>query len=427
VTAVAVLLQAAPTIVLTLADAVRTAEANQPQLKLARANTEAAVARAGEARSYVLPQLVGTALYQRATSNFAPRPALLPNQVNMAMAAPPSLTSFDYWAFGITLSQYLWDFRAPFAVGATRAAAEAQRIGERSVDQNVRLSARSAFFTAQAQKALWGVAQHNLQDQSRHLEQSRAFVTEGVRPSIDAAQSETNYATAEVQLINAENAYQVSKVLLNQAMGVEGPADFDISDELLPAVSGEDSALQLLLGEAMGARPDLLGLERQLRAQRLTVSGVIGGYGPSFSAAASLTDNGPQLGALVWNWSVTINAAWTLFDGLYTASQVKEAKAGLHGLEAQRDALRQQVVVDVTQGQLQVRAAKASVAAADKGLVSARLQLELAEGRYGEGLGNVIELTDAQLAFTTASAQRVQADYALCIARAQLLRALGRP
>jgi outer membrane protein len=427
VTAVAVLLLAAPTIVLTLADAVRTADANQPQLRQARANTDAAVARAGEARSYVLPQLAGTALYQRATSNFAPRPGLLPNQVNMAMSAPPSLTSFDYWAFGITLNQYLWDFRAPFAMGATRAVAEAQRIGERSVLESVHLAVRSAFFTAQAQRALSKVAQHNLQDQARHLEQSRAFVTEGVRPSIDAAQSETNYATAEVQLITAENAYQVSKVLLNQAMGVERPADFEVSDDLLPSVPGEDSPLQALLGEAMGARPDLLGLERQIRAQRLTVSGAIGGYGPTFSASASLTDNGPQLGGLVWNWNVTINAAWTLFDGLLTASQVKEAKAGLRGLEAVRDALRQQVMVDVTQGQLQVRAAKASLTAAEKGLVSAKLQLELAEGRYTEGLGNVIELADAQLASTSAAAQVVQANYALCIARAQLLRALGRP
>jgi len=44
-------------------------------------------------------------------------------------------------------------------------------------------------------------------------------------------------------------------------------------------------------------------------------------------------------------------------------------------------------------------------------LRQARENLELAEGRYQTGVGNIIELTDAQASLTTAEANHVQALY----------------
>ena len=81
----------------------------------------------------------------------------------------------------------------------------------------------------------------------------------------------------------------------------------------------------------------------------------------------------------------------------------------------------------VQQAVLTVRAAKASIDAANEALVNAREQLRLAEGRYQAGVGSIIELGDSQVAATNAAAQEVQADFNLSTARAQLLSALGRP
>ena len=78
------------------------------------------------------------------------------------------------------------------------------------------------------------------------------------------------------------------------------------------------------------------------------------------------------------------------------------------------------------QARLAVRAAKASLVAANEAETNAKEQLRLAEGRYAAGVGSIIELGDAQVAATTAQAQKVQADYNVSTARAQLLNALGR-
>ena len=53
----------------------------------------------------------------------------------------------------------------------------------------------------------------------------------------------------------------------------------------------------------------------------------------------------------------------------------------------------------------------------------ARENLEIAEGRYKTGVGNIIELTDAQASLTTAEASHVQALYAYKTAVAAVERA----
>jgi len=417
--------QAAPLRVVSLAEAVQTAKSRQPQLAQARANTAAARARADELRAPILPQLTGTASYQRSTANFVARPGSVPSQFGTREAT--SLDTFNFFSFGLTLNQYIWDFgQTTGRWKAARAVAEGQAATEHATELQVALGVRTAYFTARAQKSLVQVARENFANQERHLKQAEGFVKVGTRPEIDLAQARTDRANAQVQLINAENAYEVAKAQLNQAMGVEGDTDYDVQDDALAEIGGEEQAREALVEEAVKARPDLMSLERQIAGQKLTLSAVKGGYGPTLGAGMSLTESGTDLTALTWNWSASVNLNWPLFSGLLTYSQTKEANANLAALEAQRSTLRQQVRVEVEQARLQVRAAKASLAAAGEALTNARERLRLAEARYAAGVGNIIEQGDAQVAAANAAAQAVQAEYNLSSARAQLLKALGR-
>ena len=115
-----------------------------------------------------------------------------------------------------------------------------------------------------------------------------------------------------------------------------------------------------------------------------------------------------------------------LFHGLSGVAQVREARAALVGLEAQSDALRQQVRLELETALRSVAADKAVLAASEEAVLAAQAQLDLAEGRYQTGVGSALELDDAQLALSSAAAQRVKAIYALAAARAGLMSALGR-
>ncbi len=416
----------APRPALTLDEAVRLALKNQPQLRQARAGTEAARARADEARAPLLPQLSGYASYQRTTYNFAARPGSLPS--GSSQVGSTSWNTSDYWNFGGTLSQLVWDFgQTSGRWKAAKESAASQQESERATGVQVLYSVRAAYFTARAAKDLVGVARETLQNQEAHLRQVQGFVEVGRNPEIDLAQARTDRANAEVQLISAQNSYETGKAQLNQAMGVEGSTDYDIADETLAAVEGEDQSTDAFLAEALPRRPDVTALQAQVRAQQATLDSAGAGYLPSIGVSTGLTDAGPTLSSTVWNWNATATLTWNIFQGGLTQATVREAKANLVGLEAQLAALQLQVRLEVEQARLAVRAAKAALGAAGEALVNARERLRLAEGRYQTGAGSIIELGDAQVALTAAGAQKVQADYTLATARAQLLKALGRP
>ncbi|HET8734731.1 MAG TPA: TolC family protein, partial [Anaeromyxobacteraceae bacterium] len=214
--------------------------------------------------------------------------------------------------------------------------------------------------------------------------------------------------------------------LLAQAMGEPGAPDFDVSDDALPPVPGEDGPLDPLVAEAVAARPELASLADQRRSLALSRSAAQTGWLPTVGAQAGLTDAGPSLDSTVWNWNASVTLGWNLFEGGLTRARVREADANLDALAAQEDALRIQVRVDVDSARQGVQAALSARTAAEEALVNARERLRLAEGRYQAGAGSIIELGDAQVAATSAGAQRVQAEFDLAAARAKLLRSLGR-
>lgn len=417
---------AAPLHTVSLTEALRTAHEHQPQLLLARAQTAAARARADQARAPLLPQVTGTASYQRTTANFVARPGTVPAQFT-SMAAATSLDTYNFFNFGLSLSQYIWDFgQTTRRFQAARATAEAQHESEGTTRLSIDTAVQAAYFAARAQKALLQVARETLANQDRHLSQVQAFVRVGTRPEIDLAQARTDRANAAVQVIAVENAYAVAKAQLNLAMGAEAGVDYDVADDLLPPLPDEDQGTEVLLSTALQARPEFQALQKQISAQQLTVKAVQGAYGPSLSAGMSLTEAGTDITQLAWNFSASINLNWPLFQGLLTMSQVREQRENLAALQAQLATLRQQVRLDLESARLQVRASKATIAAANEALQNARERLRLAEARYRTGVGSIIELGDAQLALTATSAQVVQADYALANARSLLLRALGQ-
>src|SRR6266849_5036711 len=387
----AVFALAAAARILTLDEAVQTARAHQPQLRQAHANTDAARALADEARAPLLPQVALAAGYERATANFIFRPGAPASNANNS----PAATTYNFFSSGVTVYQLLYDFgQTSQRWRSQQANAQATTELEASATQQLDLTVRATFFGARANKALVSVAEETVANLQRHLDQTQAFVKAGTRPDIDLFQARSDLATAQVQLINARNNYSQSRAQLNQAMGVEGPIDYDVAD--------------------------------QVRGQQLNLSSVRGQYAPSIAAVAGAVEGGAEVDKQSWNAQVGVTLTWSLYQGGFTNASVREAQARIRNLQAQFDSQRQQIRLQVEQVRLALEAAKASQVSAREAEANTRARLASAEGRYRTGIGNIIELSDAQVALTAASTQVVSADFQLATARAQLIQALGR-
>lgn len=400
---------------LTLAQALERARAEAPQRRQAAADVAAARARAQASRAGLLPQLSLGAGYQ-----------LGPTRQNINQLNVP-ITNVGNYSVNANADWLLYDFgQASSRAEASAESAKATAWSAQATALQVAYAVRSAFFAARANQTLASVAQETLANQQRHLSQTRSFVEIGSRAPIDVAQTAKDVANAKLGLINAQNAVATAKAQLNAAMGVEGDTAYAVADESLGAVPGEDAGLAALMAEAERARPDLLAMASRLRAQALTVEAAEHATYPSLRSSAGAGANGTPISAPNTNWGLGLGLSWPLYTGGAREAQADEARASLASLQAQADALRQQVRLSLEQARLGVLAQKAASLAAAESTKNARVQLQLAEGRYAAGVGSVIELGDAQLAYSTARAQEVQVGYALASARAQLLLALGR-
>ncbi|MFN2549426.1 MAG: TolC family protein [Myxococcales bacterium] len=411
--------------VVTLQQAVDSARANQPQLRQARAGSQAAAARAQQAFAPMLPQVSARAGFQHSAGTVTVRSASC--STDPTAPCPTGVASGNTWSDSLTASLLLFDFfSTPNRWEAAKAQADAQAATERATELSVDFTVRSAYFDARADKALVQVAADTLANQQKHLQQTEGFVKAGTHPEIDLAQARTDTANARVALINSQNTYETAKVTLNSAMGILGTTDYDVADEAMPAVQNEDADTQPLYDEAVKDRPEFASIEALVHADELTVRSLQGQYWPSISGSAGVAQSGTSLSDLGWNATVGVVATWQIFQGGSTRAQVAEAQANVGSEVAQLDLLKQTLRSDVDSARLAVRGAKESISAAQEALTNAKVRLTLAEQRYQVGVGSAIELGDAQVAVTQAAAQLVQADDTLSKARAQLLRALGR-
>src|SRR5262249_30937003 len=131
--------------ILTLADALHTAETHHPALRAARAATAVSEARADELYAPLLPQVTGTTYYRRATGNFVPQPGQLPITI-MERTARASAETFNVFNLNANATQLLWDFgqaRGRWQAGQTRASAQVET--ERASRQQVVLGVRTAY------------------------------------------------------------------------------------------------------------------------------------------------------------------------------------------------------------------------------------------------------------------------------------------
>jgi len=143
-------------------------------------------------------------------------------------------------------------------------------------------------------------------------------------------------------------------------MGLEGPTDHAVQEVGVGPVEGEALAVDALVDAALQGRPELAASEHQLRAQELQISSTRGGYWPRFSASVSGSQAGADPTKLQWGLNGQVGLSWPLFEGGITRAQVREQQANLNGIQAQRDALRQQVRLEVERAQLAINAARSS-------------------------------------------------------------------
>lgn len=405
-----------PREVKTLEECLAIAVDHHPALKAAGATVRAAGQRVWQSVSGYLPQVGGNYDFTRRSTSIGAR---------TGTDTGGETTTFNFHSAGLSFSQVLFDF------GRNLAAIRAAQASERSAEADLRtqletviFDVKNRYFDLLAARRLLDVADATVRQSKEQADEAEARAEVGLAPKFDVTRARVQLANSELDQLTARNGVAVARESLRNALGLTEPLDFDIADslEVEPIAVDEEK----VVAAAYANRPELQSLAEQQVALEEEVKRLQRDYLPSVSGGGSYNWSGTDY-PLQDNWNIGASLNLSLFNGGLTTAQVGEAKANLAALQYDTESLRQNVALEVRQAVLDLRRAAESIGVAEKGVAEARESLDLAQGRYRTGVGNIIEVTDAQAALTSAEAKHVQALYGYRTALAALEHAVGRP
>lgn len=379
--------------------------ARHPAVLAAAGTIQAGEGRIGQARSGYYPQVDGSALYSRTDP------------------ATPRSQAYDSYSTNVTLSQNFYDFgKTATQVKIQELNRDSSRSDLDNTRTQVSFNVKQAYFGLLSAGRNRDVSLETVERFRQHLDQAKAFFEVGTKPKFDVTKAEVDLSNARLTLIRAENTLRLARIVLNNAMGLPQVPEYEIADEL--SSEGVTIDLAELLRRAYDRRPDLKAIAARRQSLEQSIELARKGYYPSITGNAGYTWGGNEL-PLNQGWNVGARLNVPLFNGFLTRHQVAEAQANLDVLGANETLLRQTIDQEVKQAWLNLREAADRIAASALTVRQAEENLELANGRYGAGVGSPIEVTDALVALSNARTAQISALYDHQVAKSSLEKAAG--
>lgn len=292
-----------------------------------------------------------------------------------------------------------------FTWGQVGAAIRAAREGIADADmqlavyqQAVARDVSAAFYDVLLAKEVRRIAQSNLEQKERHLQQAREKFDSGTATEYDVLAADVDVQNARPALIRADNQIDLARERLRFLIGMENSAVDAAGTLQAPAGSYPDHAV--ILEQAIKNRPDLKELSHQENIYQELVKIYSAGNKPrlDFRGGAGyrhLDIGTGHEGGIVYQAGIYMTfPAW---DGNRTKGKVVQAKSDLATVRLQQAQLADAIVFQVREALCRVREAGEVVQALGGTVTQAEKLLDMAEKGYEFGVKTKLEVNDAQL------------------------------
>jgi len=404
------------TLSVTLDDSIQIALKNNPQIEIAYQQYRGSEGIITQTRSRYLPHL-GTGLSYGRVHVEGSLPV---DEANVGMGL-------------LEVSQLIYDFgKTTGMIDASAYGRDATIENLKQIYHNVVFSVKSSFYSVLESKRLITVAEQAVSNYEQQLYRAQRYFQAGVRTRIDVTNAEVNLSRQKLALLRANSDLKVSKTHFEQVLGAKpnrGSYDIKVDEAQLenlviqkPNMPGP---LENLLVIAQKNRPGLEQLTYLIKAAESNLKRAKGDYWPTIDATGDYLDTQTDLSDPDDRWQVAVGLTWELFSGFETEGKVVEANAFLREVKSSFREFDLTVTQEVTDSYLRADENREGVEIADQTLALAQENLDLAEGRYKSGIGDVLEFNDAQLLYTQNQSDLVITYYNYLTALARIERAVG--
>jgi outer membrane protein len=415
---------------LTLADAVKLALKQNPEVLIAQDELDELKGKIKEVRSGAFPQvtLQGYGLRMRDpsilnSSSFDKVPkefkdALVPEASNM-------------FNLGINVKQPLYNAgKVRTALRLAEESVDERKASREAVRQQLTFKVLQAFNDILLAEANLGIVRETQQQRLKHLEQARTRFENGVATEIDVLRSEVNVANMEPELIRADNRVRLARAAINSLIVVdlEAPTRTVGALEYRPWPVGSPEEIQK---RALELRPELQAARKLVQQARLTQSlakaenkltvDMDGQYGQASREPKNLVDKEFS------SWNITLNFRLPLFDGGRKAGLMTQASMRLHAAEQRLAQLENSIRLEVKQAYDDMQSSAKAIAAVRLSVGQAEKVLSMMQANYQFGAATTLDVSDSQTSLSLARNSQISATYDYEMAKARLRLASGGP
>ncbi len=317
--------------------------------------------------------------------------------------------------------------QALFTWGQIGAALKAAKIGlasaedvSRRADQSTQLEVTSAFYDVLLARELRAIAQQNLEQRERALDEARRKFALGTATEYDVLAADVAVQNARPVVIRTEANAVLARDRLRFVLAETDEVD---ARGELSAVPQPTPSFEEALATALRQRPDLAESVKRKEVYRQLVKIAKAADKPRLDLSGSYGWKDLDLGLMQGDgttWSAGVFLSFPFFDGMRTRGRVQQAVSDYNTQDIAERQLREQVSLEVRDALSAVREAAGIVEALGGTVQQAEKLLAMAEKGFQLGVKTRLEVDDAQLSLAQARGNLARAQRDLLVAQTNL-------
>src|SRR5437667_1114986 len=393
--------------------AVALAQAQNPDIAIARKKIIGARGGLIEARSGFLPSLTSTGLYDKRQQQ-----------------SQSQLRQEDYNAT-LKLEQNLYtggQVTSQRAIGHLNI--EKQNYELQETASHVAMDVRIAFNDLLLSRAKVRVRQDSVRVLDEELKSQQQSFNAGIVGKLNVQRAEVALANEQPELFNAQTQLKDSYLRLGDLFGLEArpgtaAAPFEVSGELQYQPNHPDLTDCLARADAnpavIKARQKDIEIEDQ---QYILDRSAMRPHVRAFSGYELYSERDPAVGPeFNYGYVVGINATWNIFDGFATKGRVQATRGRREAAVQALAAARRAVASEVRSAFFDLEQADRVLETETENVQTADQTLESAKANFGAGLGTQLDILQAASDVTRTRTTRLSAVYLHNVALARLAHA----
>ena len=299
-----------------------------------------------------------------------------------------------------------------------------------TVRNDISLAVAAAYLQVLFANELITVAEQQLLATQEQQTRTKNLVEVGNLPQGSLLDVDAQPASEEVQLVNAQNNYEISLLNLAQLMEMQSVEGFSIVAPQIevpatPADLGTPSAIfstaQTILPQILAADTRVMSSEKGLdiakggRYPRLTLSA---GIGTNYSSAFRRFENFQFLEVPFqdqieqnYNQSIGLNLSIPIFNNLLTSTGITRAKIALMSSQNNANIARNNLLKNIQQAYADAMAANKKLNATEKSVAALEQSFNYTQQRFDVGVAVSYDYTVAKNNLARARSEYLQAKY----------------